>query len=154
MFVILLLALLMQSQVRAEVEQGFRLIQLDELSVTARSYMDYSRYHIITDNGLPNKVLEKEFQISIKTTLFEYMYWDNLILSHTDRDRISGYGQFRTVGYQSRLGLRLSRYVDLGIHHFSQHVLDYTGNQAFPMMDALEIKIYLYRRTAQEALLP
>lgn len=66
-------------------------------------------------------------------------------------EMLTGGGQFRLVGLQTRLGIRLSSYVDFGFYHFSQHLLDYQYPMGgYPVQDAFEFKIYLMKRPKRE----
>lgn len=70
-----------------------------------------------------------------------YGYLDAEVQSLTDT------AQFREIGLQYRLGVRPFKWVELGLWHLSQHVLDEPNPAGYyPFQTGLELKIWLYRR--------
>lgn len=124
----------------------FQLLYLNELSFDVKSYMDGGHYPTITDNGLyGGRLLDKELNLTVKTDIMRYFYWDSTIHSMTDRTKDKQHGQFRTVGLEFGFGVRLSSSVEFGYYHFSEHMLDASFPWHFPVRDAVQLKVYLYR---------
>jgi hypothetical protein len=123
----------------------FHLLELKELYVNYFRFYEGGQYPLITNNGLPNKEMDRQLDLHIKTDILHYFYWDSRIHSMTDRDMDTNKGQFRLVGLETRFGIRLSSTIEFGYYHFSQHTLDHQTPYHYPVQDALELKIYLYR---------
>lgn len=118
-----------------------------------RVFIDYRYFGsggvdpLTTQNGLPGRELGSGLDLNFQTSIFQYLYWDNTVHSTTDRYIDSGKeGQFRTVGWKFRLGVRLHDNLDIGYYHHSEHVLDYARKDPFPRRDGLELRFYLYNR--------
>lgn len=114
-------------------------------------YLDYKHYWnggvdpLTTQNGLPNRGLGKGLDLGFETSVLQFLFWNNKIHSTTDRYLDSNKeGQFRTVGWEFRFGVRLHDNLDISYYHHSEHVLDHTRNEPFPRGDALELRFYLY----------
>jgi len=128
----------------------FHFLELNELSLDLKSYMDGGHYPLITDNGLyGGRLLDKELNMTVKTDILHYLYWDSTIHSMTDRTKDKQHGQFRTVGLEFGFGVRLSSSVEVGYYHFSEHMLDASFPWHFPVRDAIQVKFFLYRAKGQ-----
>lgn len=125
----------------------FKLLELNEASMSYIDFFPGGSDPLITQNGTPNRTLGKEVKLNLNVNLLKYMYLNNHVHGGTDEIIGSGgKGQFRTVGWEFQLGLHLSKYIDLFAHHHSQHLLDTTYQHGrFPVQDAVGIKIYFYR---------
>ena len=120
------------------------LIQLRELSITARQFLPGGSYPPITDNGLPDRQLDKELGLHMDVDVLRYGYWTSDIHSMTDRTS-TGRGQFRLVGLEFGAGIRLAPGLELGYWHYSAHELDGISPWHFPLQDAVQFKFYIYR---------
>lgn len=140
---------------RSDASEGWEIVNLTEVNVNYISFFPGSFDPLITENAsMPNRQLGKQLDLNVNMDFMKYGYWDNKVHSLTD-DRINpndSAGQFRLVGLNSRLGLRVSQHLEIGYFHYSQHLLD-TGYQAgngvsnhWPVEDGLEIKLWLFRR--------
>jgi hypothetical protein len=115
-------------------------LDLSELSI------DYKNFQMVNPNAhsvmtYPDPPKES-VNLNLKTNLLIVGYWDSTVESWTTDS------QYRAVGLETRIGVRLTDYVDLGLYHHSQHVLDRAEQLPmghFPVEDAVEIKIYLYK---------
>lgn len=132
---------------------AFDLFQVREMNVIYRKFDSGGTDPLITQNpNVPNRALNEEIDLQVNTDLLKYFYWDNTIHSMTDQTLQGGQGQFRMIGLEWGLGVDLSRVwkalpVSIGHYHYSQHILDGTwGYGHFPVVDALEIKLQLYKR--------
>jgi hypothetical protein len=115
-------------------------IQLDELSI---DYRDYALVNDKARNLLIYPESPKEgINLNINTTFVSYVYWNSTIESLTTSS------QYRGIGLQSSLGIRLNNYIDVGMWHHSQHVLDRVSGDMpnFAEEDAIQLKVYLYRK--------
>jgi hypothetical protein len=140
----------------AALADEFKLIELDELRVDYIDFFPSGRDPLITHNGLTNRELGKLLNVEIKTTLLKYGYWRSLVNSMTDaysdthRD-----GQFRLVGLQMELGLRVAPFLDVYGWHHSQHLLDHpsTAIGGFPVQDGIGIRLYIFSKDRKDSLL-
>ncbi len=133
----------------------FKAINLDQVYLEYRQYFHGGRDPLITSNGLSNRELEKELNIGIDTRLLKFGYWNNIVHSTTDQDRDNHHGQFRLIGLESRLGIRISQHLDISYYHHSQHLLDTSyAHDDFPVRDGIELKIYLYSPKREDTLIP
>lgn len=127
----------------------FKVIALEELAIDFRQYMPNGYYPYITNNGLENREVGQGLDVIMNLTVMKYFYWDNKIVSLTDRGRNdSGPGQFRLVGWNFRFGLQLSSFVQFGYYHFSQHLLDGQFPWHYPVEDAYELRFIIFRAPA------
>ena len=123
-------------------------LELREVSVDFKQFFDGANYPLITNNGL-GQALDKELNLNIKTDILNYFYWDSTIHSMTDKRLYSDKaGQFRLIGLEFGFGLRVSSTLEVGYYHYSQHLLDAEFPWHFPVVDAVQVKIYLYRDKA------
>lgn len=124
----------------------FGFLDLRELSVDAKSYYPGGHYPLITDNKIPGgRSLDKELNLSIKTDMLKYFYWDSTVHSMTDKTLDGYHGQFRLIGLEFGVGLRISSSVEFGYYHYSEHLMDASLPWHFPVRDALQLKVFLYR---------
>lgn len=125
---ILLTVLLVAPKVMAD-----DVIEIQEASLSAKNFNDYT-----VDSFVPHP--KNEYVLTLNSNVYSRFYWNNSIHSQTDVT------QFRMVGLESRLGIYLSSHIDIGFYHFSKHMLDSTIDGHYPNMDAIELKIYFFKR--------
>ena len=119
--------------------------ELKEVSLNYRDFLPGTYYPLITNNGIPNRALDKELLLNLNSDLWKYGYWNNTVHTMTDKDATTGAtGQFRLVGWEFRVGAKVFDCLDVGYYHHSQHLMDASLPYHFPTEDAVEIKIYLY----------
>ncbi len=115
------------------------LIKLDSL------YLDYKNFKLLNDknrNLLTYPEPAKEgINLGLTTDVLSYGFWDSEVQSITTD------AQYRSVALDTRLGLRLTREIEVGYAHKSQHLLDRPSYNMpkFPVEDSLEIKLYIYK---------
>lgn len=131
---------------RADAED-YGVLNLSELSIDYKNFkaLNPASYEVMT---YPEPPKESIF-INLKMDLLHYLYLDPTIESWTTD------AQYRGIGLEARLGLRLTEYVDIGIYHHSLHELDRNQQLNIPHFleqDSLEIKLYLYKTKSREAL--
>jgi len=142
----LLLAPVVFSQVQNQSKQQYRLIDLREAYVIGHHYYGTSQNYLVTSNGM-HRELSKELSLVWNLDLGRYMYWDNKIYGLMDREPGEFSGQFRVVGWDFQLGVRLCSYLNFEYEHFSKHVLDYKyPTEGYPSEDSFGIRLYLFRR--------
>lgn len=151
----LILGLLIEATAVPEVALGSELVDLRQLSVTGRSFFTGGRDPLITSNGIENRTLGQDLNLEVDTDVLTYLYWDSIVHSSTDRvlnpDSTTSNGQFRMIGLEFGFGVDLRRFdlglpVRFGYYHYSQHELDGISPWAYPVRDALELKLYLFER--------
>lgn len=150
MKLLLLLIFLLSSPIQAS---EFRLIDLDEVLIDYVNFFPKSYNPLINNNGLSNRELGKEFDLTISTTLIQYGYMRGLIHSLSDSfiDTHKD-GQFREVGLNLELGIRIAPFLDIYYWHYSQHVLDIQTPWHFPVEDGIGIHLYLYSKDRKESI--
>lgn len=127
--------------------------EVDNLSITYKNYTNSGSEPLVTNNGLPSRGLDKNLSMNLDTSIFGYMYLNTMIHSDTDYNTLTGErGQFRTIGLQYELGLRVVRQLDLFVYHHSQHDLDNILPYAFPVQDAIGIRINLIKSKRYDTL--
>lgn len=125
---------------------AWELISLRDLSI------NYRHYGLVNPNGRDSLLYpeppKEGVDVLINTSLLDVFYWDSEIESLTTD------GQYRSIGLETRLGVNLTSYWTLGFYHHSQHLLDrhHSFMDKFPVADALETRIYLYRGREQGSL--
>jgi len=122
-------------------------IDLDEVKIAYKQFFPYGYEPLINQNGMKDRELRKELSLFVNNNILTHGYFNNQILSYTDRDGPSQSGEnFRIVGWNFELGIHLFDNLDVYYWHFSKHYLDtkpVTGR--FPVQDAVGINLYLYR---------
>jgi len=85
--------------------------------------------------------LNKELNLGFNTDLYRFGYFDNKAWTMIDQ------GQFRTVGWNYKLGARMTDRLAVEYEHFSKHLLDHAAySNGFPVQDSIGIVLHLYRR--------
>lgn len=146
---LLLLALFMSLPSQAS---DFKFVELQKVDIQYRQYFPGGRHYLITHNGLPDRSLDKGVSIEANTDILKYLYWNNLIHSLTDKTS-EGRGQFRSVGWEFKLGVRALPFLSVEYYHHSQHVLDISQERGFPVEDAVNFNIHLFDSRTKDALL-
>lgn len=134
-------------------DTGFHILELDELMVNYKDFFPNGHSPLVTENGIPNRQLGKELSLQMNTSLLKYMYWNNMVHGTTDEVPGTSSGQFRAIGYQFELGVRLFNWFETEYHHHSQHELDNVWPYGhWPVEDAISIKIYLWRKEQKNSI--
>jgi hypothetical protein len=122
------------------------IITLDKLNIEYLRYSPEGVDPFLTYDGLPNKALGYGLNLKMETTILSYLYWNSTVLSETDEDLATGWGQYRTIGLEMQVGIRLTQWLDVGYYHLSRHLMDtpQPNGQAFQRMDALQFTLKLY----------
>lgn len=128
------------------------LFELKSVSIDAKSYFQGGVDPMLT-YSIPNRTLGNELNLAISTDVLNYFYWNNTVVSATDRvlnsDGSTSPGQFRMVGLEMTAGVDLRRFemglpFTFGYYHLSRHQLDAQYPWPFPRGDAVQLKIFLY----------
>lgn len=132
----------------------FSLIELEEVKITYMSFFPGGRDPLISYNGLPDRSPGKQLDLRIDTTVANYFYWTNTVHSLTDQYASTGHeGQFRVVGLNMILGLRVASFLDIYYYHFSKHLLDAVyAPGGFPVVDSIGFNLYLFRKDKKDSL--
>lgn len=122
------------------------IISLDAVDVTYQRFNEDGIEPMITYDGL-NRKLGSSLGLQLDTTVFSYFYANFNVASMRDYYPEGDYGQYRTIGLQARLGMRLTEWLDIGYYHYSRHLMDTPepDGQSYQQTDALEITIHLYK---------
>lgn len=121
----------------APVKSEGGLLKLTEASFSYTLFNPGTRWYPISQ--LPGRNPTSMLDVNINFRISPYTYFNNTI--HTMSDQ----SQFRTIGWEYTAGVHLSNQVDLGIYHYSQHVLDTPFPGDIPQMTGIQIKIFLYK---------
>lgn len=132
---------------------AFEILQVDEVTVVYRKFVDGSSEPLITQNPTqPGRAMNEEVDLTVNSSILKYLYWNSTIHSMTDKSAVDGSGQFRMVGLEWGLGIDLQRVwraipVSIGRYHYSQHILDGEwGLGHTPLENAWELRLKLYKR--------
>jgi hypothetical protein len=115
-------------------------LRVSDLSLDFTQFFSKGRAPLVTQNGLPDRELGQRVGITLEMNTGP-LYWGNRIEGYTDRDRVVGGGQFRSVGWQFELGARVIPQVDLYYAHHSQHVLDHAYTPGYPVEDGVGFRL-------------
>lgn len=148
---ILVLALLAAQTSNAD---DFKLLDVSELSVTYKNFLDGGRDPLITSNGLSGKEPGLGLELRFTVDVLKYLYVANQVHSMTDSGLDGTGGQFRTVGWEYECGLRVAPFLNVFFYHHSQHLLDTTyQHDAYPVQDAFGFRLNLISKDKKESLL-
>lgn len=134
-FITLLLAMLLIFTYSFD-SYAWRLFELEETSIGYNKFVNDGR-----DPVLYPEIHKEMIDTHINARFMKYVIWQNNVWGMTTDS------QFRAIGYEFRVGVRLSPFVDISYHHHSQHLLDRPSAtmNGFPVYDSVEVRIYLYR---------
>ena len=121
----------------------YKILELDSL------YVDYKNFAQSTRDPLFYASTKKEsLSLNMNTNLIDFIYLDSRVHGETN------YAKYELVGLEIRLGARITRSLEVGYQHHSQHLLDdrypYMG---FPVEDSFNVRLYLYGNSKRGALL-
>jgi hypothetical protein len=119
-----------------EAKAEWHLIELDEVSINYKNFMDGGRNPYFYDS-----VPKEEVNYQINTTVAKHFYWNTKLHSMTND------AQYYMAGLNLKLGFSLTDWLDVQYEHFSRHVLDHTyPHQKFGVEDSVGIVLFLYRK--------
>jgi hypothetical protein len=110
-------------------------LELKEASAT------YTKYHSNNRSAYFPQAMKDGLQMQIKSDILTYGFFNSRVHGTTDD------GQYRQIGLEVDLGVRLTKYFDVFYNHHSQHLLDTTDSygRGFPVSDSINVKLYFYR---------
>lgn len=114
-------------------------LELQEVYVNYKVFSGTTRTPYLQLPGLEGHSLENELNLNVNMDLWDHFYWNNVIHSLND-------GNYRLIGWNWRVGVHITDYIDFGWNHFSEHYADYSSPYGFPLQNSWEINIYLFRR--------
>lgn len=127
-----LLSTIIAKNCNASELDGFK---LDELSINYKRFIGETRHPLFL-----NSKQKEEVDLNFNTTILNYMFWDNTIHSMTDDS------QYKIVGWNLKIGVRLFDNLDFQAEHFSKHLLDETYSvMRFPVENSIGFKWTLYK---------
>lgn len=111
-------------------------LKLQELSLQYNRLLPGNRILLIAPESGKEKL-----SLGLKTDVFKVLFADFNVAAYTSQS------QYRSIGLQMDLGVRLTPWLQVGYYHQSQHVLDRPNAliQGFPVEDAVAVKLFLYR---------
>lgn len=146
---LILLSLLLYSPAQADDTDG---VSLREVYIDYTSYFPGGTDPILVSSGMPDRHLDKRLNLHVNMDLLNYIYWENMINSTTDKDS-NGSGQFRVVGWEFGFGIRFLKSFRAGYYHHSQHLLDYQGQYHYPVEDGIQVRLTIFSRPEGNGLL-
>lgn len=126
---------------------AWELIEMQDVYVNYKQFLPGGRDPLITGNGIPGQLMDRELNLHMDMDVLRVGYWHNMVHSMTAKDKDGG-GQFRVVGWNTQVGVHLCTYLDVQYEHYSQHMLDGTLPNGFPVQDSVGIVLHLYRGPA------
>lgn len=121
--------------------RAFDLIELDSLAIDYKNYklLSTTQRDLLIYPESPYEGINVEINSSL---FFDLMYFNSTI------EGLTTSAQYRGIGLQERVGFRVFNILEVGWYHHSQHVLDreIQSIPTFPAEDAIELKLYLYKR--------
>lgn len=114
-------------------DDDFEVIKLREASVKYQKFADnnYAPYF--------DKPQKERLSLVVNSDLLKYGFWNNRVHGTTTED------QYRWVGWNFQVGVRLFRQLDVQYEHHSQHAMDYNIGAHFPVEDSVGFTLYFYR---------
>lgn len=124
----------------------FRLIEMDETYINFKQYLPNGYSPFLP----PGSTLSRGVDLQLNTDVLAVGYVNNKVWSLMDQH------QFRAVGWNYQVGVRLNSFIDVEYEHFSRHVLDAPSptlsvGQKYPVEDSINIKFYLFRADKKPA---
>jgi hypothetical protein len=123
----------------AHAADSYHIIDLNELT------LDYRNFAVLNPNAR-NMLIYPEppkegINVGMKVDVLTYLYWDSQI------EALTTDAQYRAIGLETRLGVRVSHYLEIGYLHHSQHLIDrdHAYMNKYPVEDSIQVKLYLYR---------
>lgn len=124
--------------------QAWELLEVKRVDLTYINFFPGGRDPLVTANGLPDRQLGKAVGLNLDIDVAEFVYFNNWVHTATDEHIITHSGQFRSVGWQSELGVRITQQVEIFFQHHSQHVLDtFHQTMGFPVQDGIGFRLKL-----------
>lgn len=125
--------------------QSWELIEAKRVDLTYIDFFEGGRDPLVTQNGLPGRGLGKRVSLNLDVDVATVFYFNNYVHGTTDKNLASGGGQFRKVGWQSEIGVRISPQFEAFFTHHSQHVMDtpYLIGDRWPCEDGVGFRIKL-----------
>lgn len=110
-------------------------------------FIDYRDFTFARDPVLSaaGYELQKQLDLTLNSTLADYVFWKNKVHSQTDQR------QFRLVGWESRVGITLHKNLELEYGHFSRHILDGVTPNEFPVQDWFGFRFYFNRTSPPDS---
>lgn len=122
------------------------IVDLNEVTLTYKNYemVHKGSRHLLLWPERPKEAITTTLNFDI----LRYAYWNNNIHAMTTGS------QYRSIGLETRLGVRLFPQVDISFYHYSQHLLEraHPNVLPYPLEDAIEIRFNILKRNNKEAI--
>lgn len=115
--------------------------QLNELS------LDYKNFAMLNDKARNPYIYPEHPKEGINVDMNLGFLW-NVGYLNSSIQSLTTESQYRSIGLELHYGVHVGRYLDFGGYHHSEHVLDEVQPvySSYPSEDAVEIRLFLYRR--------
>jgi hypothetical protein len=114
-------------------------LELQEVYLNYKKFSGDTRTPYLQLPGLEDHSLDHELNLNVNMDFWEHFYWNNTIHALND-------GDYRVIGWNWRIGLHFTDYIDFGWNHFSEHYTNYIVPDGFPLQNSWEVNFYLYRK--------
>lgn len=121
--------------------------ELQEVSVEYKKFSGGSYTPLINTNGLPDRAMDHELNLNLNADLIDgIVFFNNKVHSQADKSAVDGgSGQYRLVGWNYKLGVRITDSFHVQMEHFSRHLLDTSyAYGPFPREDSVGFIFYVY----------
>lgn len=120
---------------------NFKILDLEQVRV------GYKNFIFARDPMFWDSTPKEQININIETSLMKYGFWNSFVHGTTDES------QYKRIGLQMELGVRISNSLEVSYKHHSQHMLDCTyPYQRFPVEDSVGVYLYLFRKDKKESI--
>jgi hypothetical protein len=122
------------------------IVDLNEVTLT------YKNYQMVHKNNRHLLLWPEKPKEAITTTLnfdiLKYAFWNNNIHAMTTDS------QYRSIGLETRLGIRILPQLDISFYHFSQHLLERAHSSVlpYPLEDAVEIRFNIFNKNKRDSI--
>ncbi len=115
--------------------RDFKLLELRETSLNYKYFVHPGR-----DPLFINEHHKEELNLHLNLDVFKYLFINNMVHSKTSPS------QYRVVGLNSKIGVHVTKHVDIQYEHFSKHLLDkkHEYMNKFPVEDSIGINLIFY----------
>lgn len=114
---------------------GADILKLQEFTFNYKRFADNNHAPYFADNARQKDAVAFNAQADIGP----YLFWNQEVHGESDP------GQFHSIGYHFWLGARVTQNIDLQYEHHSQHLLDSSRTDHFPVEDSVGVTLYLFK---------
>lgn len=119
---------------------AFDVLKLDDASVQYEKLHPSARHPMFTFSRPKERI-----SVRLDTSVLDHFYWNSYVHGTSDES------QYRFIGLEMEVGLRVTKWASVHARHHSQHLLDTTyAYGKWPVEDALGFTLHLYRAPANK----